>query len=444
MRATTSGVPPLRAIRLDRRLQVGRDGLAVLLDQVIHRVRRAFADGGAVEVHAGHARLGGEGDEVHPLRGCFARAHGLAAQAVLFLGQHDDGAAFGGLVGQGSQLGGFGQLLGWNTPDRDEFHRLAVAQGDRAGLVQQQHVHIPGGFHRPARHGDHVALDQAVHAGDADGGEQPADGGGDQADQQGHQHGDGDGRALPGRLHAVEREGQQGGADDQEDDGETGQQDIQGNLVGGLLAFGAFHQADHAVQETLAGIGGDAHDQPVGEQARPAGDGAAVAARFADDRGAFAGDGALVHRGDAFDDLAVRGEDVAGFHQEQVVLAQSGRGDQFVFGLAVRAGQFLGLGGLAGPAQRLGLGLAAPFGQGFGEVGEQDGEPQPEGDRADETGRGFALAEERLDPQDGGQQAAHLHHEHDRVAHHPARVELDERIQDRALVQLAPNRWIVF
>jgi hypothetical protein len=53
------------------------------------------------------------------------------------------------------------------------------------------------------------------------------------------------------------------------------------------------------------GIGGDAHDDPVGQHARAAGHGAAVAAGLAHDRRRFAGDGALVDRGDAFDDLAV-------------------------------------------------------------------------------------------------------------------------------------------
>ena len=100
------------------------------------------------------------------------------------------------------------------------------------------------------------------------------------------------GRALPGGLHAVQREWQQGDAHHQEDDGEGCQQDVQGDLVGRLLALGAFHQADHAVEEAFAGVGGDPDDQPVGEDARAAGDRAAVAARFADHRGAFAGDGA--------------------------------------------------------------------------------------------------------------------------------------------------------
>ena len=53
------------------------------------------------------------------------------------------------------------------------------------------------------------------------------------------------------------------------------------------------------------GFGGDADDEPVGEDARAAGDRAAVAAALADDRRALAGDGALVDRGDALDDLAV-------------------------------------------------------------------------------------------------------------------------------------------
>ena len=89
---------------------------------------------------------------------------------------------------------------GRGVPHRDKLHRLAVAQGDRAGLIQQQHIHIPGGFDRPPRERNHVALDQAIHPGNADGREQPADGGGDQAHQQRHQHGDGNRLASLRRL----------------------------------------------------------------------------------------------------------------------------------------------------------------------------------------------------------------------------------------------------
>jgi len=86
----------------------------------------------------------------------------------------------------------------------------------------------------------------------------------------------------------------------EEDDRHAGQQNVQGDFVGGLLAFGPFHHSDHAVEKGLAGIGGNPHDKPIGQDARAAGHAAAVAAALADHRGAFAGYGAFVDRGDAF------------------------------------------------------------------------------------------------------------------------------------------------
>ena len=82
-----------------------------------------------------------------------------------------------------------------SSPSRDaahgnELHRLAIAQRDGAGLVEQQRVDVARGFHGLAAHGQHVVLHHAVHAGDADGREQAADGGRNQADQQRDQHGD--------------------------------------------------------------------------------------------------------------------------------------------------------------------------------------------------------------------------------------------------------------
>ena len=133
------------------------------------------------------------------------------------------------------------------------------------------------------------------------------------------------GRALSGHADAEQRKRQQRHADQQEDDRHAGQQDVQGDFVGRLLPLGPFDHGDHAIQKRLAGIGRDAHDQPVGEHARAAGDAAAVAAAFADDRGAFAGDGAFVDRGDAFDDFAVGRNVVAGLDEDQVAFAQVGR-----------------------------------------------------------------------------------------------------------------------
>ena len=194
-----------------------------------------------------------------------------------------------GDAGRGNELGG-----------------LAVAEGDGAGLVEQQRVDVACGFDGAAGHGEDVVLHQAVHAGDADGGEQAADGGGDEADQQRDQDEDGLRRA------GVDGEGLQRDDGEQEDDGEAGEQDVERDLVGGLLALGAFDQRDHAVEEGFAGVGGDADGDPVGEDAGAAGDGGAVAAGFADDGRGFAGDGGLVDGGDAFDDLAVAGDHLAG------------------------------------------------------------------------------------------------------------------------------------
>ena len=108
----------------------------------------------------------------------------------------------------------------------------------------------------------------------------------------------------------------------EEDDGEAGQQDVERDLVGRLLALGPLDHGDHPVEEGLAGLGGHPDDQPVGEHPRAAGHGAAVAAALPDDRGALAGDGALVHRGCSGDDLAVGRDQLAGLHQDDVAAAQ--------------------------------------------------------------------------------------------------------------------------
>ena len=53
----------------------------------------------------------------------------------------------------------------------------AVADGDGAGLVEQQHIDVARGLDGAAAGGHDVAADQAVDAADADGAEQAADGG---------------------------------------------------------------------------------------------------------------------------------------------------------------------------------------------------------------------------------------------------------------------------
>ena len=105
--ATTSGVPPAAGDALDDRLQLGGDGAPPLPVHVgDDGVGRALADLAPVEVDARHARLRGE--RARTTASC--RAELAPAQAVALLGEHDDRAALGRLVGQRGQLRGLGQL----------------------------------------------------------------------------------------------------------------------------------------------------------------------------------------------------------------------------------------------------------------------------------------------------------------------------------------------
>ena len=134
---------------------------------------------------------------------------------------------------------------------REERRGHAVPEGDRARLVEQQRLDVARRLDGPAAHGEHVALHEPVHAGDADGRQQRADGGRDEAHEQRHQDDDRHRRAR------VVAEGLEGHHHGDEDDGQHGQQDGEGDLVGGLLAVGPFHQGDHAVEEGVAALGGD-------------------------------------------------------------------------------------------------------------------------------------------------------------------------------------------
>jgi hypothetical protein len=92
-----------------------------------------------------------------------------AANAVFLLSEHDDGAPFRRLVGERGELRGVGQLLLGHAGDGLELGRLAVAERDGSGFVEQKRVDIASGFDRTARHGEHVEAHEPIHAGDADG-----------------------------------------------------------------------------------------------------------------------------------------------------------------------------------------------------------------------------------------------------------------------------------
>ena len=183
----------------ERRRDIGED-----------RVDGALADRRAADVDAAHPGLRGEGHE-----GRAELGHVAAADAVLLLGQHDDRAALRRLVGERGELRRVGELLLGDAAHRAELGRLAVAEGDGAGLVEQQRVDVARRLDRAARHGEHVEAHQPVHAGDADGREQRADRGRDQGDEQRDQHDDRD------RAAGIGREARDRTRREDEDDGQA-------------------------------------------------------------------------------------------------------------------------------------------------------------------------------------------------------------------------------
>src|ERR1035441_7943697 len=94
-----------------------------------------------------------------------------------------------------------------------------------------------------------------------------------------------------------------------------------------------------------------------------------VTAELANDRSRLAGDRRLIDGGDAFDHLAVRGDEVASLHQNHVAHLKIGAGDALVV-LPVGASQELCLRLCTLASQRFGLRLATAFSDGFGKVGE--------------------------------------------------------------------------
>ena len=94
------------------------------------------------------------------------------------------------------------------------------------------------------------------------------------------------------------------------------------------ISFGVFWRLAPSIRPIIRsrkpspGLAVTLHDQPVGQEPRPAGDRAPIAARFADDRRAFTGHRAFIYRSDALCNLAVRRKEVASFDQVIVTLAE--------------------------------------------------------------------------------------------------------------------------
>ena len=293
----------------------GHVGVAGDLPEVVdHGVNRAFADLLAFKVDAADARLRGEWDEMRA-----ERSHVAPPDAVALLGKDHDGAAFRRLVRERGKLRRVRQIPFADARQGHELRRLPVAERDGAGLVEQQRVDVARGLDGAAGHGKHVEPHEPVHAGDADGRKQRADGGGDEGHEQRHKHDD---RNLASGIRgkawdARDRE--------DEDDRHAGQEDIQRDFIRRFLPLRTFDKPDHAVEEGRALRGGDAHDDPVGDHHRAARHRRAVAAGLADNRRGFAGDRGFVHRGHAFDDVAVGRDQIARSIIDDVALFQLDR-----------------------------------------------------------------------------------------------------------------------
>ena len=383
--ARTVGDDQRRGARLGHRiadsLHFRRHRSARRRDVFHDRVAGSLANHPAVEVDATHPSLRSEGDELRA-----ERLHVAAADAVPFLGQHDDRPAFRGFVGEARQLGGIGEIPLTHARRRQEVGRLPVAECDCACLVEQEHVHVAGGLHRAAAGCQDIGADHAVDAGDADRWQQSADRGGGEADEERREHRQAERFAAARGTDRIHREGKERGGDHEEDECEAGQENVEGDLVGRLLSLRALHHRDHLVEKTLAGIGRDPHHQPVGEHPCAAGDRVAVAAALTDHRRALAGDRALVHGGDAVDHLAVTRHDVARFDQH-VVAAAKLRGRRLFDGrFPVRRGQPLGERVAAGAAQGVGLCPAAALRHRLGEIREEHRRPEPGRDGGDKGG----------------------------------------------------------
>ena len=197
---------------------------------------------------------------------------------------------------------------------------------------------------------------------------------------------------------------------------------------GVFCPLGALDQLDHAVDEGRALRCRNPHADPVGQHLGAAGHRRTVAAGFADHGRGLAGDGGLVDGRDALDHLAIGGNGIAGLDQNEVPHLEAGARHQLEG--AVRAGQQLGLALGAGLAQRFGLRLAAAFGHGFGKIGKQHREPEPDDDL--EGKAEIPAARNEVAQEDhSGERGHDLDHEHHRILDHQARIELGEGRADR-------------
>ena len=227
-----------------------------------------------------------------------------------------DGFAFRGRIPEGGKHGRLGQFGFAHALYRVKTHGVAVPHRDRTGLVEKQGIDVAGQLHGLTALCQNIGGESAVHAGQTDGGQQGADGGRDKAHEERDQRRNGqfDIKVEPHRIQCPGYE--------QEGEGQPGESDGQRALIGGLLTHSPFNQRDHAVKEGVAGRGGDADGDRVGEHAGTAGNAGAVAASLADHGCGFAGDGGFVHAGRTLHHFAVGGDIFSSVDNHEVALLE--------------------------------------------------------------------------------------------------------------------------
>ena len=309
------------------------------------------------------------------------------AQLELLLREHDDRAPFRRFVGQRRQLRGVGQFLLVDAGRRMERRRLAVAERDRAGLVEQQHVDVAGRLDGAAEVAITLARTMRSMPAMPIADSRPPIVVGIRQTSSATSTVIVTALPCPACATAYTRERRSVTVASRNTSVSMREQDRQARSRSASSALRAFDHRDHPVEERLAGIGGHADDEPVREHARAAGDGREVAAGFAHHRRAFAGDRALVDRRDALDDLAVGRRSISPASTRTMSplrrRARRARSSSAALHAAARP-SFVAPDVAARRAQRGGLRLAAPFGERLGEVREQHREPEPGGDREDE------------------------------------------------------------
>ena len=383
-----------------------------------HRLDRPLANPALPQVQPAHPGLGAEGNEQCP-GSPTSRPRSPWRSLASTTMERPSGVSSARLASWAASA----SIRHGHAGRREELGGHAVAERDGAGLVEEQRVHVARGLHRATAHGEDVLAEQPVHPGDADGREQPADGGGDEADQQRH---DGRRREPDARVagHGDERH-----AGEEEDQGQARPAGCAARSR--WASSGATAPSTSAIIRSRKDSPGSTRDpdhDPIGEDPGSAGDGRAVAAGLADHRSRLAGDGRLVDRGDPLDDVPVAGDHLAGLapppgrpcRSAEAGTSSSCPPDELAGRHLLRIRRSDSAWALPRPSATASAKLAKTTVNHSHMLTESVNQP---GAALRRVGDAVAQPEQR------GEDAAHLDHEHDRVLRHQPRVELAQALE---------------